>query len=241
MLFNTQALYHYGLAASDGVIGHLHDFYFDDHSWVIRYVVADTGSWLTGRQVLITPHAFGSIDVNEKTLHIKLSRQRIEDSPSIENHRPVSRQYEIDYYRYYGWPAYWDGGGMWGIGSFPVVTPPSREEQSASTHVHRADKHLQSALSLRGYQIRTTDGSVGHVQGFMVDDQSWTIREVVVETGHWFSGKEILLSPVNITAVNYEESTLVVSLSLADIRQTEENRVAHSHRTPHASHGFPTD
>ena len=242
MLLNTKEIYGHKLAATDGDIGHIRDFYFDDKSWVVRYLVADTGSWLTGRLVLISPHAFGDFDRAEKTLSVHLTKKRIEGCPSIEMHRPVSRQYEIDYYRYYGWPAYWDGAGMWGMGSFPVVTPPSRDElASRGNHDHRSDKHLQSALSVNGYHLHATDGTIGHVTGFMVDDKSWTIRELVVETGHWYAGKEVLISPTKISEVSYEKSTVGVHLSMADIRRTEENRVVQSAHAHGPTGGFPRE
>ena len=104
MLRSIKQLYGDKLGASDGEIGHVKDFYFDDQNWAIRYLVADTGSWLPGRQVLISPHSLGRLDQAEKILRVNLTRKQIEDSPSIESHKPVSRQYEEEYYRYYGWP-----------------------------------------------------------------------------------------------------------------------------------------
>jgi hypothetical protein len=226
MLQNINELYGKKLAASDGDIGHVKDFYFDDKIWVIRYLVADTGSWLTGRLVLLSPHAFGKFDQPEKTLHIKLVKKQIESSPSIESHKPVSRQYEIEYYRYYGWPAYWNGGAMWGPGGYPVVMPPSKDEMEAHLeHHHRDDKHLRSTHAVTGYHIQTVDGIIGHVSGLMVDDRSWAIRELVVETGHWYSGKEILISPSKIERISYEESKVFVNLTKADIQRTAENEV----------------
>ena len=166
MLQNIKELYGDKLTALDGEIGRVKDFYFDDKTWVIRYLVADTGSWLTGRQVLLSPHAFGKLDLQEKILHLKLHKQQIESSPPIESHKPVSRQYEIEYYRYYGWPAYWDGGAMWGLGGYPAVIPPSQDEMEAHLkHHHRADKHLQSTRSVTGYHIQATDGVIGELSG----------------------------------------------------------------------------
>ena len=110
MLRIVKELYGAKLGASDGEIGQVKDFYFDDQNWAVRYVVADTGSWLAGRKVLISPHAFGSLHRAGKLLLVNLTRKQIEDSPSIESHKPVSRQYEEEYYRYYGWPYYWQGG-----------------------------------------------------------------------------------------------------------------------------------
>jgi len=125
MLRSIRTLYRDKLGASDGEIGHVNDCYFDDQSWVIRYLVADTGSWLPGRQVLLSPHAFGSslYEVG-KDLLVNLTRKQIENSPSIDLHKPVSRQYEEEYYRYYGWPYYWQGDGLWGMGGFPILELP---------------------------------------------------------------------------------------------------------------------
>ncbi len=229
MLQNITELYGSKLAALDGDIGHIKDFYFDDKSWVIRYLVADTGSWLSGRLVLLSPHALGKLDPYEKTLHVKLRKTQIENSPPIEAHRPVSRQYEIEYYRYYGWPAYWDGGGMWGFGGYPVVIPPSKAEMEVHLqHHHRSDKHLQSMHAVTGYRVGAPDGPVGTVSGFLVDDKSWAISELVVETGHWYSGKEIPISSKRIQRISYEESKVFVTLSNMDIFKTAALKVTAS-------------
>ena len=227
MLQNIKQLYGNKLAADDGDIGHVKDFYFDDESWVVRYLVADTGSWLTGRLVLLTPHAFGKLDQNEKTLHVKLHKKKIQDSPSIELHKPVSRQYETDYYAYYGWPTYWDGNAMWGIGGYPVVLPPSKKEmESQKKYHHRDDKHLRSMQEVIGYNIQSVDGEIGHVSNFLVDDKSWAIHELVIETGHWYSGKEILIPTSKVKRISYEEAKVFVSLTKADIQQTAENAIS---------------
>jgi len=227
MLHNLKSLYGNKLAASDGDVGHVKDFYFDDKTWVIRYLVADTGSWMSGRLVLLSPHAFGRWDQDEKTLQLSLTRKQIENSPSIESHKPVSRQYEVEYYRYYGWPAYWDGGAMWGLGGYPVVIPPSKDELAAlQQHHHRDDKHLQSVHAVHGYEIQATDGPIGTVSGFMVNDKSWAIRELVVEAGHWYSGKEILIASGKVKRISYEESKVFVNHTQADIQHTAEHNLA---------------
>jgi hypothetical protein len=240
MLHNTYVLSGHKIAALDGEIGHIKDFYFDDKTWVIRYLVVDTGSWLSGRLVLLTPHAFGKLDSFERTLHLKLNKKQIENSPSIEAHRPVSRQYEMEYYRYYGWPAYWEGSALWGFGGFPVVLPPTREEMAAQhKHHHRDDKHLQSTNAVNGYHLEARDGVIGTVSGFMVDDKSWAIREMVVEAGPWYTHKEILISPDKIDRLSYEESKVYVRLTRADIASTAD------HHLVHAAHSggeiFPTE
>jgi len=220
MLHYTNDLLGYKLAASDGEIGLIEDFYFDDQNWALRYLVVDTGSWLAGRLVLISPHAFGRLDPEEKSLSVNLTRQQIEDSPSIESHQPVSRQHEVDYCRYYRWQPYWNGGTMWGLGAEVMVAPPS---PTPAETAHQGDEtHLRSAKAVKGYTIHATDGLLGEISGFIVDDQNWTIRDMIVETGHWYAGKEALIPTTAVTRIKYEDSEVFVNLSQAEIRRSGE-------------------
>lgn len=236
MLQNIKDLYGHALAASDGHIGHVKDFYFDDHDWAIRYLVADTGTWLVNQLVLLSPHSFGRCDSDGKTLHINLTRAQIEKSPSIETHQPVSLQYEEDYHRYYGWPGYWDGSAIWGVSGFPgmpgvpvMMAPMPVEPEPAPPPAHKrskADRHLRSTKEVEGYHIQATDGVIGSVKSFMVDDKSWEVGKLVVETGHWFAGKEILIAPDKIERISHEDSKVLVKLTTSDIKQTAEHNLA---------------
>jgi sporulation protein YlmC with PRC-barrel domain len=229
MLRSIRQLYGKELGTSDGHIGQVKDFYFNDEQWVVRYVIADTGSWLSGRLVLISPHAFGNFNQDGDRVRVNLTRKQIEDSPAIESHKPVSRQYEEAYYRYYGWPSYWEGGGMWGVGGFPVAPSPylmpSEQEIQGSQPCNGDDPHLRSTQALRGYHIQTSEGAIGHVTDFMIDDKSWAVCHLVVETGHWFSGKEIVISPIHIDRISYEESKVFVNVNKDAIREAPEYHV----------------
>lgn len=223
---NINSLYGCKLAALDGDIGHVQDFYFDDQAWVVRYLVADTGSWLSGRQVLLTPQAFGHLDRAGKALPVKLTRKRIENSPSIELHRPVSRQHEIDHHQYYGWPAYWNATALAGFGGYPVSVAPSEDQIEAQrSHPHRENKHLRSTRAVAGYAIHAADGEIGSVSGFIVDDKTWAIRDLVVEAGRWYSRKEILIAPGKIERIGYENAQVFVNLTKSAIRHTAEHKV----------------
>ncbi len=231
MLRSVKQLYGDKLGASDGEIGHVKDFYFDDQNWVVRYLVADTGSWLPGRKVLISPHALGSLHQAGKLLLVNLTRKQIEDSPLIESHKPVSRQYEEEYYRYYGWPYYWEGSGLWGMSGFPILEmPPGPLPGDLATASGRAtesaDVHLQSTQAVNGYHLQATDGVVGHICDFMMDDQSWAIRELVIKTGHRFSGKEVEIPANQIGRISYEESTVFVKLTSAAVEQSPPHHLA---------------
>jgi len=226
MLRSIKQLYGDSLGTAEGEIGHVKDFYFDDLQWAVRYVVVDTGSWLPGRLVLLSPHAFGSFYQDGESLLVNLTRRQIEDSPAIESHKPVSRQYEEEYFRYYGWPSYWNGDGMWGTTGFPMVPPPHlvpiMEESRGGRSADGDDPHLRSAKAITGYHIQTHEGAIGHVTDFMIDDKSWAIRHLVVETGHWYAGKEIVISPTHVERISYEESTVFVNVTKETIRDAPE-------------------
>jgi hypothetical protein len=216
------------LRASDGEIGHVKDFYFDDQKWGVRYVVVDTGPWLSGRLVLISPHAFGNFHEYGHCLIVELTRKQIENSPSIETHKPVSRQYEAEYYRYYGYPSYWTGVEMWGAAGFPVVPPPNLlpgGEENRFGSLDTEDPHLRSTKELAAYHIEASDREIGHVTDFVIDDTSWEIRYLIVETGHWFAGKEIAISPAQIDRISYEESAVFVTMSKESIVDAPEYRL----------------
>ena len=222
MLQSIKLLYGDKLGASDGEIGQVKDFYFDDQNWAVRYLIADTGSWLPGRQVLISPLAFEGLHQSGKLLLVNLTRKQIENSPSIELHKPVSRQYEEEYYRYFGWPFYWQGDALWGLSGFPILEqPPLSVKPGVGGVSHRvgADAHLRSTQAVNGYQLKASDGVVGHVCDFLMDARSWAIRQLVIKTGHRFSGKEVSLPTKAVDRISYEESTVFVNLTMAAIEQ----------------------
>jgi sporulation protein YlmC with PRC-barrel domain len=230
MMRTIRQLYGKTLAASDGEVGHIQDFYFNDQQWAVRYVIVDTGSWLPERQVLLSPHAFRSFDQKEDSLQVILTRQQIENSPPIDSHKPVSRQYEEEYYRYYGWPSYWDGGGMWGLGGQPItpwpyLMPDQQTTTPGAPLSNGTDPHLRSTQSMNGYHIQASDGSIGHITDFVMDE-NWVIRQLVIQTGHWFSSKEIVLSQEDVERISYEQSTVYISKSKEAISAAPEYHVS---------------
>ena len=218
MLQNLQQFYGKKLGAVDGHIGHVKDFYFDDQTWAIRYLIADTGSWLPARQVLLPSHAFEaraferSEAADNDTLHVNLTRRQIEQSPSIDLHRPISRQYEEAYHRYHRWPFYWTIGG-----GDDHLTTESLEQETLPRQ--EGDPHLRSTQAVTGYCVRATDGTVGSVGGFMIQGRDWTIRELTVKANHEYADGEISLLPENIDRISYEEAVVFLNLAGGDIRQ----------------------
>jgi hypothetical protein len=219
----------YTIGATDGVIGHVKDFYFDDQAWVIRYLVVETGEWLSSRRVLISPIAINQPNWSEKSFPVAITQEQVKNSPSIDTDKPVSRQHEIAYSGYYGYPYYWDGGGYWGDGVDPgtmllgagyggpseprrahVRNSPSEVESERRQH---GDPHLRSGNAITTYGVHATDGDIGHVQGLLVDEKSWAIRYLIVNTSNWWLGHQVLMAPQWIEGVSWDDSTVSVSLT----------------------------
>lgn len=231
MYQDIKQLYGRKLRAADGDIGHVQDFYFDDATWAIRYVVVDPGAWLPGCQVLLPPHAFGGRAFGQPKpadgpLEVTPTRGQIEGAPRLRANAPVSRPYEAAYFEYFGWPVYWEGGGLWGAAEFPATPTAHVPAAPADLESGTGDANPQrSTKAITGYRIMATDGAIGVVSGFTVEIWSWTIREVVVETGHWYAGKPIFLLPESIRRISHEDAYVFVTLATSDIRQARKNGV----------------
>jgi hypothetical protein len=202
MLWHVSAINGYSVEASDGNIGTVSDFLFDDRTWMVRWLVVDTGHWLSGRKVLLPPSVLGQISAKDNALAIALSKQQIKDSPEIDTDQPVSRQMEASIYDYYGWSPYWGSslytGGydyMPGSGMASSYLGSRRREQKIDdARAERSDVHLRSVEAVTGYHIHASDGEIGHVQDFLVEDADWSIHYFIVDTKNWCLGKKILVS-----------------------------------------------
>ncbi len=220
MLSLAKSLRGYALKARDGAIGSVKDFYFDDQFWTIRYLIADTAGWMSGRSVLISPYALEAVHRDAKEIATTLTRKQIEESPSLESDKPVSRQFEENYYGYYGWPSYWGGPYMWG--TYPSITRDPEYWTPASPTHKAGDPHLRSMEAVKGYHIQASDGEIGHVEDFIVDDETWSIRYLIVNTRNWLPGKHLLISPQWIARVSWEESKVFIDQTRELIRQAPE-------------------
>ena len=215
------------IGGTDGEIGKVKEFYFDDTTWTIRYLIVETGSWLFGRKVLISPEALHTPDWEGKVFPINLTKEQIKNSPDIDTEKPVSRQQEIELNSHYPWTDYW-GGGIWagGMGTTGMMTSSSIPFETA---IHEnaggdeaANPHLRSTHKVTGYHIKATDGEIGDVEDFIVDDSTWKIDFLLVDTGNWFPGKKVLISPKWIKEVSWENSTVNVNASEEQVKNSPE-------------------
>lgn len=236
MLKSIKEIIGYTLEAKDGKIGKCKDFLFDDAGWTIRYMVADTGRWLVGRKVLISPIFLGEPNWSSMRFPVNMTRQEIENSPSLEENMPVSRSFETRWFDYFGFPYYWAGGGLWGAVAYPTAilgtdikkmqhqkdpkTDDVAENRSASVE---EENRLRSVKEVKGYHISAADGEIGHVEDFIVDEETWKLRYVVIDTRNWLpGGRNVLISPAWIEDVSWIDSTVRVDLPVEAIRNSPE-------------------
>jgi hypothetical protein len=220
MLTNATFLKGLAIHALDGELGTVEEFYFDDETWTIRYLVVNTGGWLSGRQVLISPISVLRVDWEKKRVDVALTKMQVEHSPNIDTHQPVSRQHEADYSAYYGYNYYWGGPFMWGPAFYPADLSRKSSAEMAKAKVRResADSHLRSSETVTGYHVEATDGEIGHLDGFILDDELWAIRYLEVKTRNWLPGKRVLFAPAWILRVNWMDSKLYAFLSREEIK-----------------------
>jgi sporulation protein YlmC with PRC-barrel domain len=221
---NIESLINYSIAATDGMIGEVEEFYFDDKSWKIRYLIVKTGNWLSERRVLIAPHALMKQPLQDGFFPVNLTRKQIETSPDIDTDKPVSRQQEIELYGHYQWESYW-GSGFYGGGSLGVSMPFPVIDQKVLIEADKKDKHadddthLRSTKSITGYRIHATNGEIGHINDFIIDDKSWNIKFLVIDTHNWFGGKKVLVPVEEVKEINWSENEVYLKLTKAAIEK----------------------
>lgn len=240
MLWRCSEIDGYHIMARDGAIGSVDDMLFDEARWTVRWVVVDTGHWLSGRRVLLPPAALGHPDSESRRFPVDLTRQQVESSPPYESDRPVSRQLESGLYDFYGWSPYWtadlmpplgylSGGAGSGFLSMPERGEPVSAESagdkpaanSAPPNEHR-DATLFSIGDTTGHGIRASDGDIGHVEDFLVEEEGWRVRYMVVDTRNWLAGRKVLISPQWISAVDWPQRRVHVDLTRHAIETSPE-------------------
>jgi uncharacterized protein YrrD len=207
---NVNSLIGNRMEATDGEMGKVEEFYFDDQAWIIVYLVVKTGNWLSGRKVLISPYALIRGKDRSGAFPVNLTKEQIRNSPDIDTELPVSRQQEIALHQYYPWQSYWETGfyegGIWGIVTPSVANPLPIE-------VVGGDPHLRSTHAIAGYHIETMDGELGHLRDFIIDDETWHVEYLVIEMHSWLTDKQVLIARKHIKEIQWATSKVLVDLT----------------------------
>lgn len=231
MLRRLNQLTGFKIAATDDQIGSVQDFYFDDHTWTVRYMVVDTGPWILGRQVLIPAAAIETVNWEGSTISLPLTTEQVKNSPDISLEQPVSRQHEIALHEHYGWPGYWYAapamaspmGGMYAVPVPPEsVVDPLTEDEMPDAPEEQGDPHLRSVKEVVGYDIQATDGSIGHVEDFFAGENEWRIRYLLVDTRNWLPGRKVLIGVDWAERIDWSERDVIVNVTREKVQDSPE-------------------
>jgi hypothetical protein len=215
------------IEATDGLIGEVVDFLFDDVSWNVRWLVVDCGTWLKGRKVLIHPPAISFAALEAARFDVALTKAQVEGSPSWREHQPVSQQMQNSLYDYYGWDRAWDGAypdAVTGAMASPLMTPPylgfqlNSEQRAEVEDRQEGDPHLRSVFEVIGYRIHALDGDIGHVENFMFDNDDWSLHYFIVDTSNWWFGKRVLIATQAIKGVEWSDRRVRVDVLREQVR-----------------------
>lgn len=228
MLLNLSSIRGHSIAASDGTIGSVSDVLFDDISWMIRWLVVDTGEWLSGRKVLLPPCALGHAEPNGKTFPVRLTKAEVEASPELDTHQPVSRHFETSTYNYYGWSPYWGSGfylggtGMTGGALSMTGDPeaPHRTDELVRVQQDLDEPHLRSAEEITGYHIHATDGVIGHLSDLVLEETDWSIHYLIVDTSNWWMGHKVQISPRSAQDIRWTEQLIYLDVDRQTIKDS---------------------
>lgn len=219
MLRSLKNLELYTVAAVDGDVGTVANFLLDDQHWTIRYLVVQTDHSFEGRQVLVSPVTVSQMDWQTKRVHLSATMAIVKASPNVDLDKPVSRQHEADYYRHYGHPQYWGEVGLWGMSAYPGLLATGTWSEPKTLLVDKGpDAHLRSAKEVNGYHIEGTDGAIGHIEDFLVDDETWQIRYLVIDTSNWWMGKKVLVAPQWASRVSWADKKVFLEMSREGVR-----------------------
>jgi len=213
------------VVAIGGEVGKVHDIYFDDAHWVVRYLIVATGGWLFGRKVLISPQAVERLSRERRDLSLSLTRDRVQHSPNIDTDKPVSRQHETEFNHYYGYSTYWAGTTQWGNGPLPPASiPPAADmielqERRLADTLADEDSHLRSTNAVTGYSIDATDDAIGRVVDLIFDAETWAIHYLVVNTAPWLFGRRVLLPREAVDSIDWASESVKVRQSRAEIER----------------------
>jgi hypothetical protein len=224
MLRSLKDIEQYTVAATDGDIGRVINFLLDDEHWIVRYLVVDTSVFNSGRLVLISPVFFRQVEWSSRRFYLELTMDKVRNSPSVDAEKPISREHERDYYRYYGYPHYWGESGLLGSGANPALLANGKWDEAPTTHTDADSSavHLRSAMEVRGYHIQGIDEAIGHVEDFVVDDETWDVRYLVIDTSNWWFGKKVLVAPHWASSISWEEGNVYVDMSRQAIKDCPE-------------------
>ncbi|GAB6145480.1 PRC-barrel domain-containing protein [Desulfocicer niacini] len=229
MLRSINEIIGYTFFVKEDDVGKCKDLLFDDQLWTVRHMVADTGGWLMDKKVLISPVMVQITDWQMQSIFLEITREQLEECPSLMEDEPISREHERKMFQYLNYPYYWAHDGLWGPGAYPAVmtqipdnSAQKHDEETLEEEEEKVEEnHLRSFKEVKGYDIEASDGNIGYVEDFILEDKTWALRYVVLNTRNWLpGGKKVILSLNWVKKVSWEQSTLFLDISREQVENS---------------------
>lgn len=205
----------YTVRANDGDVGTVERYYFDDVTWSLRYLAVKTNG-APARHLLLSVVALEKPVWTKRVFPVNLSMKQVRRSPLIDIDGPISRQYETELHEHYAWPTYW-GIGYYTIPEFDMMmnltAADKLQSERLSAEVRKLDPHLRSIRELVDCRVQATDGHIGHVEDALVDDETWSLRYLIVNTRDWLPGRRVLISPQWVTKLDWTGKEVFADLT----------------------------
>jgi len=221
MSTKLETLRGYQLHATDGTIGRVRDLLVEEGSWTGRWLVVDTGKWLLGRKVVLSPVAFEEPDHENKEIRVSLTKEEIESAPSLDSEAPVSREFEKTYFDHYQWPYYWMGGGLWGGMSQPYSLNPTSTNGKADLEepdsLEQRDTILRSGHELTKYRLKSNEEVMGYVEDLLIDTDDWSVHYFQCDTRKWWHGKTLQISPEKVKNADWPDHSLHMNVTQQEL------------------------
>ncbi len=238
MLYSAATIKKLKIQTSDGAYADIEDIYFDDISWSIRYFVADIGTWLSARLVLVSPEAIRRYSEESKTFQTNLTRQQIIDSPAFDSEKTVSRQHEENLRQFYGWSPYWfasrDIYPLAGIYMYPLYgaslsheggwredqLPPTvaGDVQTRVDQDKEQEVHLRSFNEVLNYSLRAIDGDIGELDDLLIESETWRITHIIADARKWWPGGQFVIDRGLVQDISWNDRNIVVSMTRDEVK-----------------------
>ncbi|WP_053217097.1 PRC-barrel domain-containing protein [Virgibacillus senegalensis] len=226
MLYYASSLSDYQLKATDGELGKVKELYFDDKQWVLRYFGVDTRKWLPGKKVLLSPRSLQTVDDENRVIELSSDKETVRNSPSLDETSPLTREYEMNLTRYYGWAPYWTGGFLWGREDVPLVGAVTNSEQAIDIQENREETLAEELTHnlreidelIEKFTVHASDGKIGSINDVLLDGESWKLRYLVVKNSQDFSWKYSLLSPDWTQSVDWVDYNLYLDVTRETVK-----------------------
>jgi hypothetical protein len=187
------------VVGSEGAAGCVLDVLFDDRSWHVKYLVVRLGGRLSAWHVLLKPDLVTHAAWTERELHVPLSGREFRQLPGVQSDPPVAYRQELQAARFSAWEA----------GRIEDV-------------VLDGDPHLRNMRAVTGHRVEASDGPVGRIAEFIIDDEYWTVRYVVVNTGRLLPSLRVLIAPTWVETISWEDRVVRLSATREELESSHE-------------------